>query len=154
MFFPDMQLAAREMARVLKPGGRVATSVWNIPEKNFWVTAMVGTINKYITVPAPPPGAPGMFRCAQEGLIAGIFSDAGLKNVSVREVTGKLKCNTADVYWNLMTELAAPVVAALSQVDSATQEKIKHEVFARIHERYPEGQVHIESGALVIYGEK
>lgn len=35
MFFPDMLLAAKEMHRVLKPGGRIATSVWNVPEKNF-----------------------------------------------------------------------------------------------------------------------
>lgn len=37
MFFPDMLLAAKEMVRVLKPGGRMATSVWNVPEKNFWL---------------------------------------------------------------------------------------------------------------------
>lgn len=33
MFFPDMQLAAKEMFRVLKPGGRLVTSVWDVPEK-------------------------------------------------------------------------------------------------------------------------
>ncbi|HUR67119.1 MAG TPA: class I SAM-dependent methyltransferase, partial [Chitinophagaceae bacterium] len=37
MFFPDMQLAANEMLRVLKPGGRLATSVWDGPEKNIWI---------------------------------------------------------------------------------------------------------------------
>ena len=41
MFFPDMQLAAQEMFRVLKPGGRFATAVWNVPEKNYWVTAIM-----------------------------------------------------------------------------------------------------------------
>ncbi|MEI9945041.1 MAG: class I SAM-dependent methyltransferase [Chitinophagaceae bacterium] len=35
MFFPDMQLAANEMARVLKPGGKIATSVWNILKRIF-----------------------------------------------------------------------------------------------------------------------
>ena len=73
MFFPDMQLAANEMARVLKPGGRIATSVWNVPEKNFWVTAIMGTINKNMELPPPPPGSPGMFRCAKPGLMKEIF---------------------------------------------------------------------------------
>jgi ubiquinone/menaquinone biosynthesis C-methylase UbiE len=154
MFFPDMQLAANEMTRVLKPGGRIATSVWNMPEKNFWITAMMNTINETMDIPAVVPGAPGMFRCAKQGLITGIFEKAGLKNVSVREVTGKLRCKTADVYWNVMTELAAPVVAALSEATNKTRDEIRHKVFEKINQRYPSGDVNIESSALIIYGEK
>jgi len=48
MFFPDMTLAAKEMARVLKPGERIAASVWNVSEKNFWVTAIMCTLAKTI----------------------------------------------------------------------------------------------------------
>ena len=154
MFFPDMLLAAKEMARVLKPGGRIATSVWNIPEKNFWITAILGTINKNMELPPPPPGAPGMFRCAKEGLISDIFLQSGLKNVSVKEVTGKMNCRTADVYWNSMTEVAAPVVAALSNADGFMKTKIKNEVFQKVTEKYPDGNVMIDSSALVIFGKK
>ena len=154
MFFPDMLLAAKEMARVLKPGGRIATSVWNIPEKNFWITAILGTINKNMELPPPPPGAPGMFRCAKEGLISDIFLQSGLKNVSVKEVTGKMNCRTADVYWNSMTEVAAPVVAALSNADDFMKTKIKNEVFQKVTEKYPDGNVMIDSSALVIFGKK
>ena len=73
MFFPDMALAASEILRVLKPGGLFATSVWNTPDKNFWVTAIMSTINKNIELPPPVPGAPGMFRCATPGLMKSIF---------------------------------------------------------------------------------
>ena len=33
MFFPDMELALGEMYRVLKPGGRIAASVWAAPDR-------------------------------------------------------------------------------------------------------------------------
>ena len=154
MFFPDMALAAREMARVLKPGGRVATAVWNVGEKNFWVTAIMGAINRNMALPAPAPGAPGMFRCAQAGWGEALFSQAGLKNVSVREVAGRLNCQTADVYWRAMTEVAAPVVAALSQADDATKEQIRHEVHQPIQQKFPDGNVQIDASALVVSGEK
>lgn len=154
MFFPDMLMAAKEMVRVLKPGGRIATSVWNGPEKNFWVTAIMGTINKNMELPAPPPGAPGMFRCAKDGLMSDLFTQAGLKNISVKEVAGKLNSKTTDVYWNMMTEVGAPIVAALSKADDETKEKIKKEVYQLMDQKYPDGNVIIDSSALVVYGEK
>jgi ubiquinone/menaquinone biosynthesis C-methylase UbiE len=154
MFFPDMLLAAKEMARVLKPGGKIATSVWNIPEKNFWITAIMGTINRNMELPPPPPGAPGMFRCAKDDLIADLFAQAGLKNISQKEIAGKLNCKTTDVYWSMMTEIGAPIVAALSKADDAMKEKIKREAYQAVDQRYPTGNVMIDSSALVIYGEK
>jgi len=154
MFFPDMLLSAKEMFRVLKPGGRVATAVWNVPAKNFWVTAFSSTIGRNMQLPSPQPGAPGMFRCAESGLIQDLFQQAGFKNTSETEVNGKLKCGTTDVYWNLMTEVAAPVVAALSKADDTTKQKIKSEVYQGVNEKYPDGNIRIDSSALVIFGEK
>jgi ubiquinone/menaquinone biosynthesis C-methylase UbiE len=154
MFFPDMLLAAKEMVRVLKPGGRIAASVWNGPEKNFWITATMSPLNKNMQLLPPPPGAPGMFRCANSGFIADLFRQAGLKNIKETEVNGKLNSGTTDVYWSFMTEIAAPVVAALSKADDTLKTKIKNEVFELVNQKYTEGQVKIDSSALVIYGEK
>lgn len=47
MFFPDMMQAAQEMVRVLKPGGHLATAVWDGPHKNYWITVIMDTIKKY-----------------------------------------------------------------------------------------------------------
>jgi len=153
MFFPDMLLAAKEMARVLKPGGRVAFSVWDVPEKNFWITVMGGTINKYIQIQPPPPGAPGMFRCAAPGLMTSIFKEAGFSIISETEVNSKLQCGTTEVYWNMMMEVAAPFEAALNKADEEMKTKIKNEVFALVNKRFP-GAVNFDSSAIVIGAEK
>ena len=149
-----MQLAANEMFRVLKPGGRVVTSVWDGPEKNFWVTAIGGTINRNMELPSPPPEAPGMFRCAKTGLIEDLFRNAGAARTSVDEVNIKLSCGTADVYWNMMTEVAAPFVAALSKADDAMRTKIKSEVLDIVNQRFNHGDVTFDGTSLVIYGKK
>lgn len=154
MFFPDMLLAAKEMVRVLKPGGRIATAVWNVPEKNFWITVTMGTISKNVELPPPPPGSPGMFRCAQDGFMRDLFLQAGLKNIIQKEVAGKLNSKSTDDYWNMITEVAAPVVAGLSKADEATREKIKRDVYQALNQKYPDGYIAIDSSALVIYGEK
>ena len=86
MFFPDVLGSARELARVARPGARVTTAVWGAPEKNPWATTIMSTIGKHVDLPVPPPGAPGLFRCAAPGYMAGVFREAGLRNVTEREV--------------------------------------------------------------------
>ncbi|WP_291142053.1 class I SAM-dependent methyltransferase [Flavobacterium sp. UBA7680] len=153
MFFPDMDLAAKEIFRVLKPGGRVVTSVWDIPEKNFWLTAIGGAINRNMELPPPNPGAPGVFRCAKSGLIEDLFHNAGFKDVKGYEVNGELNYETPERYWSMMTEIAAPVVAALSNADDQMRQKIKTEVLEIVQKAYPD-KVIIEGNSFVILGVK
>lgn len=141
MFFPDMAQAAREMARVLKPGGRIATTVWAEPAKNPFATCTFDAINTHIAPPPPPPGAPGLFRCAQPGIVSDLFTAAGLRDVAERDVPCALPAGTPEQYWQWQTEVAAPVVAALANADAATVAKVKAAVIATISERYPNGNV-------------
>ena len=154
MFFPDMLMAAKELMRVLKPGGRISAAVWSMPEKNFWITDIMSVLNKNMEMPVPPPGSPGLFRCAKDGMIADLFSQAGLKNISQKEVIGKMNYDTVDMYWSLMSEVAAPVATALNKADDSLKARIKAEVYDTLHHRYADGQLWLESGAYVIGGEK
>ena len=154
MFFPDMLLAAKEMVRVLKPGGKIATSVWNVLENNFWITAILETISRHMDLPAPLPGAPGMFRCAKEGLISDLFLQAGLKNIKQKEITAKMHFKTADIYWDMMTEVITLVVLALNNAEDDIKENIRKEVYHLLDQKYPDGNILMDSSALLIDGVK
>jgi ubiquinone/menaquinone biosynthesis C-methylase UbiE len=154
MFFPDILIATREIVRVLRPGGRIAVTVWSEPKENLWATSIISIVNKNMNIAPTPLEAPGLFRCARRGMIPEIFRQAGLKNISESEVAGKLKPGNRKMYWNFMTEVAAPVVAALNNADCEMKVRIRSEVFDLIKHKYPDGAISLESNAFAIYGEK
>ena len=93
-----------------------------------------------------------MFRCAEPGFISNLFTTAGLTNVSEKDVPCPLTVNGPAEYWDFQTQVAAPVVAALANVDEATRNAIKADVLALMQERYPNGNV--QACARVIVGVK
>ncbi len=149
MFFPDMQVAANEIWRVLKPGGRFTTTVWNFPEKNFWVTAIMGTIMRLMEIPAPPSDVPGMFRCCKPGRMRDILEKGGFRNIEEKEIHSTLKAKSVDEYWEMMTEIGASVATALSQANEAMRLKIKEEVFRIIKQKCPEA-ISLEASAIAV----
>ena len=154
MFFPDMQLAANEMFRVCRNAGKVATSVWAGPENNEWITLMSKVLSNHLEMPQPPPGAPGMFRCARPGFIKELFEKAGFKNVKEEVVSDKIDYGSAEEYWQFMTEVVAPVVNALSKTDEPTRKKIKEELFTACNNMLINGKLIIADSAFIIWGEK
>ncbi len=153
MFFPDMDLALREMIRVTRPGARICTAVWNGPEQNLWSSTTLKTIAEHVEMPKPPPGAPGLYRCAAPGFMADLFREAGLKNVIEREVAGHHEVESPEQYWEFMTEVAAPVVAGLEKADAPTRTKIRDAVLQRARQQSVGGRPRLSWSAQVIVGE-
>ncbi|MGI4883485.1 MAG: class I SAM-dependent methyltransferase [Janthinobacterium lividum] len=154
MFFPDMVLAAQQMHRVLKPGGRLATCVWAAPAQNPWITTMMGAIATHMALPAPVPGAPGMFRCAQPGALATVLQKAGFHNIHEKTLTSTVHFAAPEEYWQNMMEVAAPVVAAMSQADKTTRAAIQKTTFELLERKKVDGEIRLPFASLVITAEK
>ncbi len=152
MFFPDVSAAAKELARVARPGARVVAAAWSDPADNPWATSIMATIARYVTTPAPPPPAPGLFRCAAEGFMRRVFVQAGLRDVTEDELSCDMILDSPEQYWDFMTEVAAPVVAGLAKCDAATRGAIRAEVLSRAQHSLHDGRVRMRSTATVVAG--
>ena len=154
MFFPDVAKATAEFARVLKPGGRLCSSVWVKPEENPWTTIAMQAIATETVVAPPDPEGPNMFRCAAPGYVSALYGAAGLREVAEWDVDVELVTSTPAQYWEMISEHVSPVVAALHQVDDAARARIRATVIANVSEYEKDGEVRVPGVARCIVGTK
>ena len=154
MFFPDMQLAATEMFRVCRHGGKVAICVWDAPENNDWSATITKVLSNHIEIPEPQQSAPGMFRCAKPGLVKQLFENAGFKNVKEETVAGKVDFGTPENYWLNRTEMSESTISLLSKAGEATRKEIKDELLTLCNNKLTNGRLIMHYASLIIWAEK
>ena len=154
MFFPDVAQATAEFARVLKPGGRLCSSVWVKPEENPWTTIAMQAIATEAVVAPPDPDGPNMFRCAAPGYVSALYEGAGLRDVAEWDVDVELVTRSPAQYWEMISEHVSLAVAALQQVDELARERIRAHAIAKVSAFEKDGKVRVPGVARCIVGTK
>ena len=113
MFAVDPELAAREIARVLRPGGRAAVAVWGPREQNPWLGCVFDAVSAQFERPMPPPGIPGPFSLGDAARLERLLA-AELELVEVEEVAVPLVAASFDEWWSRVSALAGPLSGILA----------------------------------------
>jgi hypothetical protein len=82
MFFGDPVAAFANVARALRPGGRLVMLVWQTFAQNHWVRDFTVALAAGRDLPVPPSDAPGPFSLADPDRTTSILSAAGFAEIT------------------------------------------------------------------------
>jgi SAM-dependent methyltransferase len=86
MFFADPVAAFANVARALRPHGRLALLAWRELRHNEWLAAIRDALSVGRALPTPPAGAPGPFGLADRQHAATVLAAAGFADVTFDQV--------------------------------------------------------------------
>jgi len=125
MFFADPPAAFRNLARALKPGGRLAFVCWQGRERNAWMLGPAAAAAQHVAFPPPPPpDAPGPFAFADPARVRGILEDGGFAAIAVEAVDEPLRVAGGELDAAVaMCMEVGPVGAALREAQADPEQR-------------------------------
>jgi ubiquinone/menaquinone biosynthesis C-methylase UbiE len=139
MFVPDPAAAIREMARVVRAGGRVAAQVWSSLDRQTAIQPLADAVDRHAGRDAVDLIST-YFRLGDREQFTGLFAQAGLRVTEVRTLPATVRAPSVDDYITTEVE-STPLI-----------DRISDEVYLRIREDARTGLARHsdDSGALLL----
>jgi SAM-dependent methyltransferase len=147
-FVPGPAQAVREMARVTRPGGTVATYMWDATGRGIPVEPIHAAMRS-LGLEAPHPPGPVVSR--QDGMQS-LWQQAGLASVETRVIRIQVSFSGFDDFWDSNNVPVGPAGQAIQRLSPEMRDKLK----ARLREQLaagPDGRIAYESFANAVKGQ-
>jgi SAM-dependent methyltransferase len=152
MFAAEPARAAREIRRVLRPGGRAAVSVWGPRERNPWLGVVMDAVSAQTGRPIPPHGVPGPFSLGDSDGLAALLRDAGLADVVVGEQPTALRAGSFEQWWEITSALAGPLSKILADLPEPASQALRGRLRGAIRSYETPTGVELPGVALIAGG--
>ena len=112
MFVQDPAVAVNELARVVRPGGRVAAQVWSSLDRQTAIHPLADAVARHAG-PDAVDLISTYFRLGNRAQLTGLFPQAGLRVIDVRTLPATVRAPTVDDY--ITTEIeSTPLIDRIS----------------------------------------
>ncbi|WP_261574982.1 methyltransferase domain-containing protein [Frankia gtarii] len=148
MFFGDPVAAFTNLARALRPGGRIVLLTWQPFERNEWLRAFFTCLAAGREIPVPPSDAPSPFALSDPTRIRSLLHAAGFSGVRVEGLAEPMYFGPdPDDAFRFVSAQHAGLVRGL---DPAAQGRALDDLRADLAEHHTERGVLYDSAAWLI----
>jgi len=118
VFVPDPRKGVEEMVRVVRPGGTVATYMWDMLGGGFPLDPIILDMRAMGLSPTRPP----QMEASRTQALRDLWNAAGLADVETREITVSRTFESFDAFWSAKQKSPSigPTIAALQPRDLQT----------------------------------
>ena len=123
MFMPEPVACLQQAHGVMKETARIVIACWSAADKNPFVGLLMQSLGEYMDIPKPPAGTPGIFALADPERLHATIAAAGFVDITLEELEiDVLNVPDGHAYWEAISDLAAPVMTLVNQLDDKTRE--------------------------------
>jgi ubiquinone/menaquinone biosynthesis C-methylase UbiE len=145
MFAPDQRRSARELCRVVRPGGTIALASWT-PEG--FIGRLLVTVSRYVP---PPPGVASPIYWGTEARLGELFPDVRVMEVARRIFV--FRYESADHFIDVFRRFYGPTLKAFGALDAGRQTELAADLrtlIAQYARTSPSGAVAIPAEYLEV----
>lgn len=149
-FVPDPARALSELRRVVKPGGVIATYMWDLPGGGLPHNAIHGALK---ALGFKPPLPPSHAITGREPLTSLWRDTGGLEAVESEVFEIAPTYEGFEDYWHSSTQLSGPTGAMFKTLSPEEREELRRSLRARLPIR-PDGRIVLRSFANAVKGRR